>query len=554
MSIQCTKLNAHSQLVIAVFVVLFLVGSVQPRPAYAAACGGLPTYGTVAAGTYNFPPGCVHTLTDQLVIFGGVTVTINGNGGTIEGDNTFRLFQVTNSSTLNLDSVTLTKGHTNLGGGAVGVIFGSSANITNSTFYGNSADSPGGALVADGPGGALNITNSTFFDNTAVEGGAIGVYYGITANIDGSAFSNNRVTDVGGAIYSSSLNLNIRNSTFVGNTAEDEGGAIFNVNSTNPVSISGSAFSGNSASFGGAIYAARATLTVDGCSVIQGNTARSGSGAGIFNGSDGIVTVSNSSIQDEVYHEIGMWGAASTTAEDNWWGSPAGPGALAVNFTVNSWWTQNYCAGVSGDAGPLPRCKTRVPFVANAAPADGELRFYTHFGYDYLRPEGYMVGAFPVMKDQVARGTVEVFCEAQLRAWLFDFHGIVQSFIPSQYYDHPGAFVPHKDDYGVGGPMYGYWEKDNVPYAAFFDRRLPPDPIDADNPADAYDPGVPDFGEHLVRTPAGEGGLVEWGSWDPQNGVYTRLGWTGAGGKVAADPDGPLDQKAFEKLVMAHGQ
>jgi hypothetical protein len=49
-----------------------------------------------------------------------------------------------------------------------------------------------------------------------------------------------------------------------------------------------------------------------------------------------------------------------------------------------------------------------------------------------------------------------VFCGNHVRAWLFDAEGNPVGLIPSQYENGDGVFAPNVEDYGVGGPEYGY--------------------------------------------------------------------------------------------------
>jgi hypothetical protein len=156
-----------------------------------------------------------------------------------------------------------------------------------------------------------------------------------------------------------------------------------------------------------------------------------------------------------------------------------GPGALANGFTVNTWWTENQCDPGGGPVTPpggeavpviLPKCKAVVPFgTADPAPVSGEVRFFTDFGYDLpLRPEGWLMGAVEAVAGQQTRGSVTVFCGNHVRAWLFDAEGNAVGLIPSQYENGDGAFAPYAEDYGVGGPEYGYLEASPPLYAGSY--------------------------------------------------------------------------------------
>ncbi|MBE7709619.1 MAG: hypothetical protein E7Z93_04135 [Cyanobacteria bacterium SIG32] len=143
-------------------------------------------------------------------------------------------------------------------GGAMlvkGAVQAATANITNSTYTGNSSDSWGGAAYVTN--GTLDIKGSTFENNLASAGGALA---GGTNNsniiIDNTNFTTNKADWVGAlGVFK---NAKITNSTFTGNQATDatkEGGGAMFVGSVGAVAILDNVtFTGNtSASVGGAI-------------------------------------------------------------------------------------------------------------------------------------------------------------------------------------------------------------------------------------------------------------------------------------------------------------
>ncbi|MGZ3744194.1 MAG: choice-of-anchor Q domain-containing protein [Pseudobdellovibrionaceae bacterium] len=98
-------------------------------------------------------------------------------------------------------------------------------NINATTFQDNAVvSSKGGAIYTDW-NTSLNVTDSSFFNNSATHGGAIS--QDGTANISRSVFSNNKATaGWGGAIWTNAtVNFPITNSTFYKNSAVG-GGAI----------------------------------------------------------------------------------------------------------------------------------------------------------------------------------------------------------------------------------------------------------------------------------------------------------------------------------------
>jgi predicted outer membrane repeat protein len=208
--------------------------------------------------------------------------------------------------------------------------------VHNCNFNGNSAGGYGGAissngiLIADnnnfrgnfvgvnGYGGAIDIysgscgdTNDTFINNTASCGSAT-FTSGVTT-ITCSKFINNTAYNVGGVIANDSLaNLNITQCDFSGNIAEySNGGAINNIGILN---VTGSSFELNHTNMGGAI-------SNGGTVTIQFNS--------IVNNTD------KSSISD-VYSASG-----SLNADNNWWGSNAGPAGKVYGTFINKWLVLN---------------------------------------------------------------------------------------------------------------------------------------------------------------------------------------------------------------------
>jgi CSLREA domain-containing protein len=132
----------------------------------------------------------------------------------------------------------------------------------------------------------LTITNGSAPGNF---GGGIS-NNGSTVAITNCAVSGNAAAS-GGGIYNNGATLTITNSTISGNSGN--GGGIFNDAGT--VTITSSTISGNSAQFfGGGIYNFSSMRITN--STIAGNTAGSSGGGGIYNDSNGTVTVRNTLI------------------------------------------------------------------------------------------------------------------------------------------------------------------------------------------------------------------------------------------------------------------
>ena len=249
------------------------------------------------------------------------TLTINGNGYTIDALGESRIFYIT-SPTITLENITFKNGHSDWGGA---IYFAGS--VSNSTIFGEfinntvSGDSInyGGAIYFAGC-----VSNSTIFGefiNNTVSGGGFSCGGAISfnnvsnSNISGE-FVNNTVSgaylvNYGGAIYFSSSGVS--DSTifgeFINNTASGLGGAISFESDVSDSTIFGE-FINNTASRGGAIsFISVSNSTIFGefinNTVSDGNSA-SNAGAIYFAGS-----VSNSTISGEFINNTasGLGGA-----------------------------------------------------------------------------------------------------------------------------------------------------------------------------------------------------------------------------------------------------
>ncbi|WP_162685743.1 hypothetical protein [Methanosphaera sp. BMS] len=189
---------------------------------------------TLDEGTY--------TTTSTIPFSKKITVTIDGNGQTIDG-NQLQVFSIGSGSSLVLKNIT----------------------IRNAKSYN------GGVIYNNG---TLTIFNSTLINNTANSGGAIYNDIKSTSSIYNSTLSNNTVNNdtgeavferdsyywnspyainlAGGAIYNNDGTMSIYNSTLSNNTAQVCGGAIYNRNGT--MNIYNSTLNNNNATHGGVIF------------------------------------------------------------------------------------------------------------------------------------------------------------------------------------------------------------------------------------------------------------------------------------------------------------
>jgi len=229
-------------------VLLVFVFSFFTRPAHAGGVVGDGTPGScteaalntalVGGGTVTFNCGgpktilitSQKTIAQNTVIQGGGVITITGGLAT-------RLFQVIAPASLTLNDITLDSGFST-GVDSGGAIYSNGMLSLSNVTVQNSQTGPnlcGGAIFANG---VVSISNSRFSKNTAdYAGGAICTGSNLittTVQITNSSFSNNKAV-----------------STAVGS---GKGGAIFvNFNGGN-MTVIDSAFNGNSAQYGGALY------------------------------------------------------------------------------------------------------------------------------------------------------------------------------------------------------------------------------------------------------------------------------------------------------------
>ena len=190
---------------------------------------------------------------------------------------------------------------------------GSTLDLVQATFDGNTAGSDGGAIANKG---TINITDQTkFTSNTAsARGGAIfnqgtlnvenGTVFG-GASAEGGESKGNSALE-GGAIYNDGGNLNIdKKVSFTGNKAET-GGAIFSRDSD--VTLEGVSFTENKAEYinntkdlkGGAIYFENGKLNLFGDNTFEGNyitSSKSAQGGAIYGGDGAVISIEGTTLR-----------------------------------------------------------------------------------------------------------------------------------------------------------------------------------------------------------------------------------------------------------------
>ncbi len=229
-------------------------------------------------------------VTDDLIIIGTGAPSINGG---IE-----RSFQIHNGVTAEFSGIWLTGGDAIYGGGLI-----NEGDLTLSAFTCNynsvsippdaMGDAMGGCIFNTGD---LTIAGGQFLENTAGFGGAIYNLNNSTATLENLNFYGNEAESHGGAIWIDlDAEVDISWSTFDGNLAGYDGGAVWN---HGDFIAEGVAFMSNeSGNRGGAVYSWTDSYTQFTNSRLSENS--SAAGGGIFN-NNGMMHLYESGLSDNV--------------------------------------------------------------------------------------------------------------------------------------------------------------------------------------------------------------------------------------------------------------
>lgn len=179
-------------------------------------CAGLPVNGgLIPSGTYTLASDCVITETLRVGTYNppgdGDTVTINGNGFVLDGNNSHQVILVDTKSELFLNNVVVRNGNSQVSGG--GIYNGGTVVITSSKVTGNVAFIQGGGINNNGN---LTITSTTIAGNSSRTSGGI-------FNVGFATISNSTITNnIGSAVTSWNPNRNavtvITHTTIANNT------------------------------------------------------------------------------------------------------------------------------------------------------------------------------------------------------------------------------------------------------------------------------------------------------------------------------------------------
>ncbi len=204
--------------------------------------------------------------------FSGVTIRHGNSPGGIDGGG---ILVETSGSSLTLNDCVVADNQSSRHGGGLSIASGATLILNRTAVSGNITTS---TRTVDGGGifnaGTVTVTNSTFFGNHADSDGGGGIYNsGGILTVTNSTFAASSAT-AGGGIYSSGGTLTVTNSTFAANHA-DSGGGIWIYGST--PTVTNSTFAGNTARYGGGIDDESGTLTAIN-TLIAGNTVSGGNG------------------------------------------------------------------------------------------------------------------------------------------------------------------------------------------------------------------------------------------------------------------------------------
>ena len=280
------------------------------------------------------------------------SLTIDGQGHTLDGKGASRIFYVTDSaSNLIVKNIKFTNGLKDTAGGIFSI--GSNTQIIGCTFTNNVATTGnvGGAILLKNGG---TITDSVFNGNTAPgSGGAIRLE-GDNYIVSGCTFENNKATQsLGGAISALGNKITITGNTFTGNTAGRDGGALdieggINGNDGLPGYnnvITNNKFTGNTAIYGGGLSANGGDLTIANNEFSKNHATELGGGIRIVGVSTTTGTIKNNTFNGDYADLSGgaiFSNGDSLTISDNKitgtksTNSNGGGGAITIHGSKNS--------------------------------------------------------------------------------------------------------------------------------------------------------------------------------------------------------------------------
>jgi predicted outer membrane repeat protein len=227
------------------------------------------------------------------------SMTIDGQGHTIDGNYVTRIFFVMENNSVTLKNINFVNAKTRGSGGAIYFSYNSTAEIINCNFTNCSAKNGGGVYFSEDSNSF--ITDSNFNNCSSQFGGAIYLSEGGNFHIEDSNFKDNAADVLGGCIVGDDVLISIKRSSFEKSSASYESGGAINlalsefyaeeIEVIECSSVFGgaitlldtyceirrSAFRGNSALYdGGAIFAMHQYVTLDDNSFSDNSANRGG--------------------------------------------------------------------------------------------------------------------------------------------------------------------------------------------------------------------------------------------------------------------------------------
>ncbi len=288
--------------------------------------------------TFTLPADCTLNATDTIKIQSGASVTINGNGLTLDGQQNTSLDLIsipwsTNPGSLTLDHATLQ----NAKNGIMDLYEIATIGVTNSTITGNTGYGiyAGNVMVSDstvsnnGTGGILvgkvgSVRDSQISHNTEyginsritaaltvadseINNSVQGIVAGKSLEVSGSTLSDNSWHGIRG--FTKTMALTVIDSTITRN-------GLTGINSNGNVTVTGGSISGNvggGIASGGTVAVTNGTVSNNGYEGISANIANVTTSTVSNNSYDGVITstaatVTNSTVSGNGFGQSGRGG------------------------------------------------------------------------------------------------------------------------------------------------------------------------------------------------------------------------------------------------------
>ncbi len=244
-------------------------------------------------------------ITSTLTYTGeqGHTLTINGNGHSLDGGGSAQIMYINTTGLANDTNADITiqnlifkngKADSSNGGGLY-INTNSKITIKGCTFNGNTAGNYGGGAYVYS-GSKLTLTNNTFSGNTAGNYDGGGAFIGTssgTATLENNTFSGNTANRHGGGAYvfTNDGTITLTNNTFNGNTATyNNGGGAYVWTDSGIPTLTNNTFRENYAAWGGGVYVYAYSAFSDAATLTNNTFSKNSAGWG--GGGAAVVTYS----------------------------------------------------------------------------------------------------------------------------------------------------------------------------------------------------------------------------------------------------------------------